>query len=181
MSLVPTLSYNVLYIWLVPLLPFSLACLSNQFIIHTTHGIDAHIRTLKHNIPSRKGARPHIHKHTNAHRIPITHLAHAMLRPSLYIYIIIYIDMKKSNEPLSELSSLASDVCVCVCLLACLFVCVCVRAHSVGTIFATTRGFRQLTRLIPIELHFAYSVFVARPPKKSNLSWCELDLVRSFY
>ena len=89
--------------------------------------------------------------------------------------------MKKSNEPLSELSSLASDVCVCVCLLACLFVCVCVRAHSVGTIFATTRGFRQLTRLIPIELHFAYSVFVAMPPKKSNLSWCELDLVRSFY
>lgn len=72
--------------------------------------------------------------------------------------------MKKSNEPLSELSSLASDVCVC--LFACLFVCVCVRAHSVGTIFATTRGFRQLTRLIPIELHFAYSVFVARPPKK---------------
>ena len=107
-------------------------------------------------------AHDHTHKHTNAPRIPITHLAQAMLRPS--IYIIIYIWKRAMN--LWASCHHWPAMCVCVCLLACLFVCVCVRAHSVGTIFATTRGFRQLTRLIPIELHFAYSVFVARPPKK---------------
>ena len=167
MFLVPTLSYNVLYIWLVPLLPFSLACLSNQFIIHTTHGIDAHIRTLKHNIPSRKGARPHIHKHTNAHRIPITHLAHAMLRPSLYIYIIIYIDMKKSNEPLSELSSLASDVCVCVCLFACLLVCLCVCACAQrGNNFRHHTRFQATNEVGPNRITFRIFSFCGYAPQK---------------
>ena len=117
MFLVPTLSYHVLYIWLVPLLPLSLARLTNKFIIHTTHGIDAHIRTLKHNIPSRKGARPHTHKHTNAHRIPITHLAQAMLR----------LWKRAMNFWASCHHWPAMCVCVFVCLLACLFVCVCVR------------------------------------------------------
>jgi hypothetical protein len=105
-------------------------------------------------------AHDHTHKHTNAHRIPITHLAQAMLRPSIYIYI-----YEKEQWTFERVVIIGQR---CVCLFACLLVClcVCVRAHSVGTIFATTRGFRQLTRLIPIELHFAYSVFVARPPQK---------------
>ena len=37
---------------------------------HTTHSIDAHIRALNYNTPSRKGARPHRHKHK---RPPYTH------------------------------------------------------------------------------------------------------------
>ena len=130
-------------------------------------------------------AKAHDHTYTNTQTptvYPSPTLLMQCLDPlSIYIYIIVYIYRYEKEQWTFERVVIIGQRCVCVCLFACLFVCVCVRAHSVGTIFATTRGFRQLTRLIPIELHFAYSVFVARPPKKSNLSWCELDLVRSVY
>ena len=113
-------------------------------------------------------AKAHDHTHTNT-QTPTVYPSPTLLRQCLdplYIYIYIYIWKRTMNLWASCHHWPAMCVCVFVCLLACLFVCVCVRAHSVGTIFATTRGFRQLTRLIPIELHFAYSVFVARPQKK---------------
>ena len=61
--------------------------------------------------------------------------------------------MKKSNEPLSELSSLASDVCVCLfaCLLVCLCVCTCAQR---GNNFRHHTRFQATNEVDPNRITF---------------------------